>query len=79
MPDLRARRGAALAIYGGLILGSILLGFLIPEWSGVTIRPGNEVEMHRLLLEKGYEVHGIIRRASQFNTQRIDHIFDDLH
>lgn len=32
-----------------------------------------------LLLEKGYEVHGIIRRSSSFNTQRIDHIFDNLH
>lgn len=31
-----------------------------------------------LLLSKGYEVHGIIRRASNFNTQRIDHIFNDL-
>lgn len=32
-----------------------------------------------LLLEKGYEVHGIIRRHSTPSTQRIDHIFDDLH
>jgi GDPmannose 4,6-dehydratase len=32
-----------------------------------------------LLLEKRYEVHGIIRRASTFNTNRIDHIFDKLH
>jgi GDPmannose 4,6-dehydratase len=31
-----------------------------------------------LLLEKGYEVHGIIRRSSSFNTGRIDHIFDQL-
>jgi GDPmannose 4,6-dehydratase len=31
-----------------------------------------------LLLSKGYEVHGTIRRASNFNTQRIDHIFSDL-
>ena len=31
-----------------------------------------------LLLEKGYKVYGIIRRASNFNTQRIDHIFDKL-
>jgi len=31
-----------------------------------------------LLLEKGYEVHGIIRRASTFNTDRIDHIINDL-
>lgn len=32
-----------------------------------------------LLLEKGHEVHGIIRRSSSFNTGRIDHIFDRLH
>lgn len=32
-----------------------------------------------LLLEKGYEVHGVIRRSSNFNTQRIDHIFNKLH
>tara|TARA_R110002095_G_C4047782_1_gene217321 strand:- start:106 stop:291 length:186 start_codon:yes stop_codon:yes gene_type:complete len=31
------------------------------------------------LLEKSYEVHGIKRRASLFNTQRIDHIFQDPH
>lgn len=35
--------------------------------------------MADLLLEKGYEVHGIIRRASTFNTQRLHHIFDKLH
>jgi len=32
-----------------------------------------------LLLEKGYEVHGIKRRASQFNTQRVDRIYEDPH
>jgi GDPmannose 4,6-dehydratase len=32
-----------------------------------------------LLLEKGYEVHGIIRRSSTFNTSRIDHIYTDPH
>jgi GDPmannose 4,6-dehydratase len=32
-----------------------------------------------LLLEKGYVVHGLIRRASSFNTQRIDHLFQDPH
>ncbi len=31
------------------------------------------------LLDKGYEVHGIKRRASLFNTNRIDHIYQDLH
>src|SRR5438874_11504940 len=32
-----------------------------------------------LLLENGYEVHGIIRRASTFNTSRIDHLYADPH
>ena len=32
-----------------------------------------------LLLEKGYEVHGIIRRASNFNTQRLEHIYEKIH
>lgn len=33
---------------------------------------------NRFLLEKGYNVHGIIRRSSSFNTSRIDHIFDKI-
>jgi len=32
-----------------------------------------------LLLRKGYEVHGIVRRASSFNTGRLDHIYQDPH
>ena len=32
-----------------------------------------------MLLEKGYQVHGVIRRSANFNTQKIDHIFDKLH
>jgi GDPmannose 4,6-dehydratase len=32
-----------------------------------------------LLLDKGYEVHGLIRRSSSFNTQRIDHLYQDPH
>ena len=32
-----------------------------------------------LLLEKGYIVHGVKRRASSFNTQRLDHIYQDIH
>jgi GDPmannose 4,6-dehydratase len=35
--------------------------------------------MAELLLAKGYEVHGLIRRASTFNTMRIDHLYDDPH
>lgn len=35
--------------------------------------------MAELLLEKGYEVHGIIRRSSSFNTGRIEHLYQDFH
>lgn len=45
--------------------------------TGITGQDGSYLA--EFLLEKGYEVHGIKRRASLFNTQRIDHIFQDLH
>jgi GDPmannose 4,6-dehydratase len=45
--------------------------------TGITGQDGSYLA--ELLLEKGYEVHGIIRRASTFNTGRIDHIFDRLN
>ena len=45
--------------------------------TGVTGQDGSYLA--EFLLEKGYEVHGIKRRASSFNTQRIDHIFEDPH
>ena len=45
--------------------------------TGVTGQDGSYLA--ELLLEKGYEVHGIKRRASSFNTQRIDHLYIDLH
>lgn len=45
--------------------------------TGITGQDGSYLA--ELLLEKGYEVHGIIRRASSFNTGRIDHIFQDPH
>ena len=45
--------------------------------TGITGQDGSYLA--ELLLEKGYEVHGIKRRASLFNTQRIDHIFEELH
>ena len=45
--------------------------------TGVTGQSGSYLA--EFLLEKGYEVHGIKRRASSFNTQRIDHIFQDPH
>lgn len=45
--------------------------------TGITGQDGSYLA--ELLLEKGYKVHGIKRRASSFNTARIDHIFEDLH
>jgi GDPmannose 4,6-dehydratase len=45
--------------------------------TGVTGQDGSYLA--ELLLSKGYEVHGIVRRSSSLNTQRIDHIFDQLH
>jgi GDPmannose 4,6-dehydratase len=45
--------------------------------TGITGQDG--AYLAELLLEKGYEVHGIKRRASLFNTDRIDHLYQDLH
>ena len=45
--------------------------------TGITGQDGSYLA--ELLIEKGYEVHGLIRRASNFNTQRIDHIYIDPH
>jgi GDPmannose 4,6-dehydratase len=45
--------------------------------TGITGQDGSYLA--ELLLEKGYEVHGVIRRSSSFNTGRIDHIYQDPH
>ncbi len=45
--------------------------------SGITGQDGSFLA--ELLLEKGYEVYGIIRRSSSFNTHRIDHLYQDPH
>ncbi len=45
--------------------------------TGITGQDGSYLA--ELLLEKGYEVHGMKRRASSFNTTRIDHIYQDIH
>lgn len=45
--------------------------------TGVTGQDGSYLA--EFLLEKGYEVHGIKRRSSLFNIQRIDHIYQDPH
>jgi GDPmannose 4,6-dehydratase len=45
--------------------------------TGITGQDGSYLA--EFLLEKGYEVHGIKRRASSFNTERVDHIYQDTH
>jgi GDPmannose 4,6-dehydratase len=45
--------------------------------TGITGQDGSYLA--ELLLGKGYEVHGIIRRASLINTHRIDHVYDSIH
>lgn len=45
--------------------------------TGITGQDGSYLA--ELLIEKGYEVHGLVRRSSSFNTARIDHLFQDLH
>ena len=45
--------------------------------TGITGQDGSYLA--EFLLEKGYEVHGLIRRSSSFNTHRIDHIYQDIH
>jgi GDPmannose 4,6-dehydratase len=45
--------------------------------TGITGQDGSYLA--ELLLNKGYEVHGLIRRSSSFNTERIDHLYHDLH
>ncbi len=45
--------------------------------TGITGQDGSYLA--ELLLEKGYEVHGVVRRASTFNTSRIDHLYQDPH
>ena len=45
--------------------------------TGITGQDGSYLA--ELLLAKGYEVHGLVRRSSTFNTERIDHIYQDPH
>jgi GDPmannose 4,6-dehydratase len=44
--------------------------------TGITGQDGSYLT--ELLISKGYEVHGLIRRASTFNTKRIDHLYQDI-
>ena len=45
--------------------------------TGITGQDGSYLT--ELLLEKGYQVHGLVRRSSTFSTERIDHLYRDVH
>ncbi len=45
--------------------------------TGITGQDGSYLA--ELLLSKGYEVHGMVRRASTFNTGRLEHLYEDRH
>ena len=53
------------------------LGMKVALITGITGQDGSYLA--ELLLEKGYEVHGVKRRSSSFNTDRIDHLYQDPH
>jgi len=60
------------------VLDIVPYAFCFLVWSqGVTGQDGSYLA--ELLLSKGYEVHGIIRRSSSFNTARIEHLYRDQH
>ncbi len=60
--------------------GPVYVGMDTPRRALITGITGQDGSyLTELLLEKGYEVHGIIRRASLFNTDRIDHLYQDPH
>lgn len=58
-------------------MGNILSNRRVALITGVTGQDG--AYLAELLLAKGYEVHGVKRRSSSFNTQRIDHLYQDPH
>ena len=76
MQTFSKRAGAsprsAADIYVGLIMAK-----KVALISGITGQDGSYLA--ELLLEKGYEVHGIKRRSSSFNSERIDHLYRDPH
>jgi GDPmannose 4,6-dehydratase len=62
-----------------LVAADLLRSFIMKRAliTGITGQDGSYLA--ELLLEKGYEVHGVIRRSSSFNTERIDHLYQDPH
>lgn len=75
--DYRARK---VALITGMHMKStfvVIISLISVLIKGVTGQDGSYLV--EFLLEKGYEVHGIIRRSSSFNTGRIEHIYKDRH
>ena len=66
-----------MALYNGIPGGGDAKDMKRALITGITGQDGSYLA--ELLLAKGYEVHGLIRRASTFNTNRIDHIYQDPH
>src|SRR5215813_10214978 len=62
---------------GNVICGGGIMAAKKALITGITGQDGSYLA--ELLLSKGYEVHGIIRRASTFNTERIEHLYEDPH
>ena len=72
--DLGSGEQKPLARRGGIVIYTGMKKALI---TGITGQDGSYLA--ELLLKKGYEVHGIIRRSSSFNTERIEHLYQDPH
>lgn len=64
-------------------LSIVALSLVVPVYSKVALITGISGQdgsyLAEFLLDKGYEVHGVKRRSSSFNTERLDHLYRDLH
>lgn len=68
--------GSVKAERGRMPKKALITGITGPRYASQRGRQDGSY-LAELLLEKGYEVHGIIRRSSSFNTGRIDHLYND--
>ena len=79
-PHILIKQQIALHAHGVAIMLTAETGVIMTKRALITGITGQDGSyLAEFLLEKGYEVHGIKRRASSLNTQRIDHIFQDPH
>lgn len=72
-----ASRSRVLCTWKDII--SMIVMTLVYSWSALGVTGQDGSYLTEFLLDKGYEVHGIIRRSSSFNTGRIEHIYKDRH